>query len=972
MSVYDFFRLRHSHVPGRPVVILLVLLCLLLPVSSWAGLSHAAHLKWKTLHSDHFKVHFHQGEEELARQAAGIAEKVHRKLSPVFHWQPKSRTDIILSDELGISNGYATPFPTNRSGIYVSPPDSLNSLEDHDGWLETVITHEYVHILHLDKAKGAPAVFRKIFGRYGGALPFTVFPNAMQPGWLIEGLATYYETDTQRGIGRGQSSYFDMLMRMEVDAGVKSVRQVNQPIVSWPGATSRYLYGVHFYNFVAEKKGKKYIQAMVEDYSSDWFPFRVNSNTEDTFGLGQGALWNEYKDYLEKKYQPTLRRIRKEGVRAGQPLTEHGYSTGAVRVTENGTVYYLRNDWQSYPALMVIKPGDKPRHLVDVNPGSRFDVDTQSGILLAQAELCRNAQLYFDLYRVSANGRKSRLTKCGRYHYASWLPGGKELIAAKLELGRSSLEQLNAEGAHIKTLWTATAGEVIGGLDISADGKSLAAALWRPGKGWNLELFSIATQHWRALTRDRQIEMQPQFSADGRSVWFTSDHGGVYNARRMDLVSGKMHTFTNVLGGAFHPAPDAEGKTLYYTGFDADGFDIYRLNLNQGKATATGKPQRAQANTESETLGKTRISSYSPWSTVAPQWWFPHLVLDDAAVEVGVVTSGWDVLQRHTYVLDAAYDVTNKWPVGSFNYLYDRWWPLLKLHASRFNDVDREKNIDDDLEPIRVRRNDTFLGELIFPLLRFDRGITLHAGALRLRESDGWVEDGIAEKPEEIDNLAGVAAMYSSVKQYRRAISRSDGRSVRLVAESSEVIEGGDYTGSIYTLDWREYFKLWGEHVLAVRFVEGWGDESPRPFELGGSSTADGLPLPGGNLVYSPFGRREYALRGYRSGLRELEGRRMQLGSLEYRFPILRLERGITIPPVGLHQLHGTVFVDSGGIWDTDDSQPDKYYTGLGAEVTVEVVLFYGVTLPLRLGVARGLDSDLGSTEAYLQLGASF
>ena len=41
-----------------------------------------------------------------------------------------------------------------------------------------------------------------------------------QPDWLIEGLAVYHETDRARGIGRGQSSYFDMLMRMEVARGV--------------------------------------------------------------------------------------------------------------------------------------------------------------------------------------------------------------------------------------------------------------------------------------------------------------------------------------------------------------------------------------------------------------------------------------------------------------------------------------------------------------------------------------------------------------------------------------------------------------------------------------------------------------------------------------------------------------------------------------------------------------------------------
>ncbi|NIQ12742.1 MAG: hypothetical protein GWO08_23010, partial [Gammaproteobacteria bacterium] len=75
------------------------------------------------------------------------------------------------------------------------PPTDASTLEDHAGWLETVITHEYVHTLHLDKARGFPLAAREVLGRWPLFLPFSVFPNAFQPRWLTEGIATYYETD---------------------------------------------------------------------------------------------------------------------------------------------------------------------------------------------------------------------------------------------------------------------------------------------------------------------------------------------------------------------------------------------------------------------------------------------------------------------------------------------------------------------------------------------------------------------------------------------------------------------------------------------------------------------------------------------------------------------------------------------------------------------------------------------------------
>src|SRR4030065_1811719 len=136
------------------------------------GTSHDPSLTWNSLRSPHFVVHFHDGEEGLARVSIGIAEQVHAHLSQQLNWTPLEPTDIVLTDGIDLSNGYAQVVPANVINIFVNPPDSINGLEDHGSWLTTVITHEYVHILHLDKARGAPRVLRNVFGR-----SFLLFPN---------------------------------------------------------------------------------------------------------------------------------------------------------------------------------------------------------------------------------------------------------------------------------------------------------------------------------------------------------------------------------------------------------------------------------------------------------------------------------------------------------------------------------------------------------------------------------------------------------------------------------------------------------------------------------------------------------------------------------------------------------------------------------------------------------------------------
>ena len=58
-----------------------------------------------------------------------------------------------------------------------------------DDWLRYVFTHEFTHIVHLDRSIGWARLLRGIFGRTAIA-----FPNLFLPAWQIEGLATYEES----------------------------------------------------------------------------------------------------------------------------------------------------------------------------------------------------------------------------------------------------------------------------------------------------------------------------------------------------------------------------------------------------------------------------------------------------------------------------------------------------------------------------------------------------------------------------------------------------------------------------------------------------------------------------------------------------------------------------------------------------------------------------------------------------------
>lgn len=962
---------------------LTVVILLLVSISSTvhAAFTQDPALNWKTLHTPHFSIHYHDGEQELAKELANIAETVHSQLSEYMQWTPEQPTQVILTDRMDFSNGWAYPIPHNTMTLIVSPPDDLGTLEDFDNWLELVFIHEYTHILHLDKVFGAPEVLRKVLGRFDSVL-ISTFPNAYQPAWILEGLATYLETDYKKNVGRGQNTSFKTLMRLEVENGIKSLRQVNQPMVSWPAGTTRYLYGVYFMNFLRDRYGDDQLRNWLHQYSNNFYWF-VNLNASRTLGKNFKQLWQEFSEYLEEQFRPTIDRIKAQGVTAGKNISNAGYYTGYPRSLPNGNVYYIRDDFASHTKLMVLEKGaTKSRIVADVD-SERFDIHPANGLLMAKVDLIKSVNYFSDLYQVDFDGRETRLTKGKRYTFAAWSPDGKQIAAVQNDTGDKALHLLSSSGEFLQPLWQGSDKEVIAQPDWSPNGNTIVAAVWRSGDGWNLEEFSLQSKTWRKITNTDYIEAQPQYTEDGKAILFSADYDGVFNAMRLDINTKKLTRLTNLVGGAFSVTEAPEGGGIYYTGISENGRDVYHLEKIKPQVITTNPTASRQNSPVKENIKNpladipadssynavnAKITDYSALSKLAPTAWAPYFYADDDVAEVGFSTFGADPLFRHFYSLFYGYDFDSGLSLGQLDYLYDRWNPTIKLSAKR---EPLRFYQSDDLK--RVRMEESLTGELIYPFLKRNRQWALHLGLVHDKESDKWFDRTFSPQASETDEILGFATSYNSAHYYPKSISLTDGQRFRIVAEDSDTLNS-DYTGQVYTLDWRGYMEIAGRHVLATRLTGGWGTDNPQPFRLGGQDEGYVLGSPGSTVVLPTteiFNKRDYALRGYDEGLSALSGRRMALAELEYRFPIVMIERGFMAPPIGIHNIHGKVFYNVGDAWQDDFDSSDLFH-GAGFEVNTEVVLGYMYLLDLRVGYAHGFDRELGEDVVYISAGGTF
>ena len=922
-------------------------------------------LNWKTIESEHLYVHYADGNKEIAERVLAITEAAHLRLTKELNWYPGEKTHVVLSDETDQPNGFATPVFFNRTIVYLAPPSSINTLEDFDDWLSTIIFHEYTHIVHLDKSAGSPEYLRNIFGRF-----FLLFPNVFQPSWVIEGLATYKETYPERGVGRGQSAMFASMMREEVANGLQPVSHVNLPVNTWPAGTTRYLYGVYFVKFLAETYGEDKLHEWVEEYSDNLFPFFINTNAKQTLGKNLTPLWEEFQLWLNEKFQPQIEAIKSKGIKMGAQLSADAYKTDSVRAiaTDMGEeVYYVRNSGYKRASLMFINSDGNIEELIDLNNGADLDVHPAAGLLLTQDEFCNNYSIYKDIYLYDKSKNKlKRLTECGRYLFASWFPDGKQIIAVHHETSRFELQLLDEHAQLQEVLWQADNGEILGQIDVSPDGKNVVASKWRKGDGWNLELFDLTNKRWKKITRGVSITANPQFDPDG-DILFSLETNGVYNLHRYFSATGKVEQITNLIGGAFQSSQASKNGAIYYTGYTAQGYAIYKLDMD--------KPSDSNAVAESAGFADDHLqlinysvsthqqTDYSALSNMYPRWWFPTFNYSDQRSELGITTMGADALGIHNYAINISYDSKLNKPAGQLTYYYaDRFL----VSAVRLNEIVLDTNADIN----RISNRDIAGAVLAFPKRRIQSQSDLLFSAIYDKTSDDELAVSAIPAEDFEDHLLGIAWLYNSADFNPLSISLNDGMKLRLVAEDSDLLKS-DFSGQIYTLDWRQYIRTGKESVFALRFLQGWGTDQPRDFKLGGEGSSDDTVniLLGFNNNEGVFNHREYALRGYKEGLPQLRGRRAQILTGEWRFPLQRLEKGIMAPPIGIMQWFGTVFAETGSAYQ---DSPDTYYSSAGFELTADVNLFYNLTLSTRVGYAHGFDKDIGENRLYLKIGSSF
>ena len=562
--------------PGGLLLKKIIFACLVFLFS--ASLSFAKFdpaFTWTTLETPHFYIHYHQGGENVARHAAQVAEDVHARLVPRIKWEPKQKTHIVLVDAMDEANGNTSVIPYNYMILFLTQPAGEPGFGTtaYEDWMRLLITHEYTHVLQLDMINGGlGGLLQTIFGRF-------YFPNAIQPEWLIEGLAVYEETAQTQG-GRGRSAGADMVLRMAVlDGPFPAISQMTVFPDTWPSGQVPYLFGESFIQFITDKYGREKLADLSLTYSNRNLPFLVESTAGRVLGENYSTLWEEWRSALRDKYGKQRDEVMAKGPTTSTMLTHKGYDTLSPVYSPDGSrIAYLEANGDEFPGLYVMNAdGTGDRKLTEnafpVSASGMTPAWSADGgrLYYTKAEIERNTDYYDDIYYYDMKReREVRVTKKVRGRDAHPSPDGKKLVFVvnKMGMTRLALLDLTPDGRKnpAKEKDLVFLNEAIAVQyetpRWSPDGTKIAVSVWQPGGYKDIWILDVGGKKLEEVTHDRAIDGAPAWRPDGKYLYFTSDRTGIYNLFAYELGTKKLFQITNVVGGAFSPYPSPDNKKL--------------------------------------------------------------------------------------------------------------------------------------------------------------------------------------------------------------------------------------------------------------------------------------------------------------------------------------------------------------------------------------------------------------------------
>jgi Tol biopolymer transport system component len=535
---------------------------------------------WKTYETEHFKIFFYTDDLRLLKNVVGTAESAYRQISQDLKHDLAERvpllyyttfTDFEQSNVFQVSEGVLGVSEPVLYRIGIHGDMTLDALQN-------LVTHELTHIFEFDV----------LWGRQGGALTAVSLP----PLWTFEGLSEYAT--------REWSAWSTLILRDAIlNDRIPEFSASGELFSRYPlPREPAYDFGHAIYEFIVERYGANAIRDFWQGLKGGSRLIGRRDPIEKTFRLKPREFHQEFKKFLRSRVKDFLARENPEdySVPLGPefPINPYYFAFSHAVSPSGDLVATITFNARAGDMDIVLLSAKDGKVLKNITKGYstkyetiKYEIDPSQGKCLAWspegdrlAFFAREGRRH-SLFIISALTGETLRTidlPVDQPSGPCFTRDGTRLLFGAFVRGIRDLFAVDLAGGAVSNLTNDDLFEKAPA--VSPDGATVAYSI-RVGAVDELFLSPLADfRQKKQLTFGPGQTISPEFSADGRTLYFAGDAREAYNVYSLDLESGELRRHTDVRTGNFYPAPlpDPAGGTprFIFSSFNKGAFQLFR------------------------------------------------------------------------------------------------------------------------------------------------------------------------------------------------------------------------------------------------------------------------------------------------------------------------------------------------------------------------------------------------------------
>ena len=559
------------------------------------------HFDWQVIETEHWQVHYYPEERAGAMEAARMAERSYARLSKVLDHQFREKKPVILfssrsefaqnnvTGDLGEGTGGVTE-PLRHRMIFPMTGD-LESFEH-------VLTHEMVHEFQFD-----------IFARGKAGANLQTLNQIDPPLWFMEGMAEYLSSGPHH-----------LLTETWIrDAVVNGTLPTIEQMTERPDEYFPYRFGESLWEYIGQRWGDAAVGEILQNVTT----LGIARAFQRQLGLTLHELSDDWREAMNAKYLPQAAQLDRPRT-FSQPLLTEKRSGGQIflapALSHDGRyIAFLSNGSLKRGEVFIdlwladARTGKRIKRLVNSTTNPNFEelrlLYSQSsfsndGRTLAFTGERQGKDVLYLLDVATANVKKRLDLPVDAVWSPVFSPDDRQIAFSGAKGGVTDLYVVNADGSNLRQLTHDDYGDLQP--TWSPDGTRIAFATDRTPVSnisilklskWQIAVLDIASGQVTALPNQDGLNLNPQWSPDGKEVAFISDRTGVPNIFLYDFGTQQHYQITNVLGGVsaiteYSPAITwARGADrLAYTYFERGDYTVWAFDNPRGLKRAAFVP----------------------------------------------------------------------------------------------------------------------------------------------------------------------------------------------------------------------------------------------------------------------------------------------------------------------------------------------------------------------------------------------